>query len=125
MIEIDLNTDCKMTIQETTKKICAFRDERDWMQFHNPKDLATAISIESGELLEHFLWKTPEQVDRHVKEKNEPVREEIADIAIYLFELADNLGIDLTRAIDEKLAKNRVKYPVAKAKGSIKKYTEL
>jgi NTP pyrophosphatase (non-canonical NTP hydrolase) len=114
-----------MTIQETTRKICAFRDERDWMQFHNPKDLATAVSIESAELLEHFLWKTPEQVDRHVLEKNEAVREEIADIAIYIFELAHNLNIDLAKAIEEKLAKNAVKYPVAKAKGSIKKYTEL
>ena len=114
-----------MTIQETTKQICVFRDERDWMQFHNPKDLATAISIEASELLEHFLWKTPAQVDRHVLEKNEAVREEIADIAIYIFELAHNLNIDLTKAIEEKLAKNAVKYPVAKAKGSIKKYTEL
>jgi NTP pyrophosphatase (non-canonical NTP hydrolase) len=114
-----------MTIQEATKKICTFRDERDWMQFHNTKDLATAISIESAELLEHFLWKTPEQVDRHVLEKSEAVREEIADIAIYIFELAHNLNIDLNKAIDEKLAINAVKYPVAKAKGSIKKYTEL
>jgi NTP pyrophosphatase (non-canonical NTP hydrolase) len=114
-----------MTIQEATGKICAFRDERDWLQFHNPKDLATAISIEASELLEHFLWKTPEQVDRHVVEKNEAVREEIADIAIYIFELAHNLNIDLNQAIEEKLAKNAVKYPVAKAKGSIKKYTEL
>ena len=114
-----------MTIHETTRKICAFRDERDWLQFHNPKDLAAAISIEASELLEHFLWKTPEQVDRHVKENNEPVREEIADIAIYLLELAHNLNIDLTQAIQEKIAKNAAKYPVAKAKGNIKKYTEL
>ena len=114
-----------MTIQEATKKICAFRDERDWLQFHNPKDMATAISIEAGELLEHFLWKTPEQVDRHVAERNESVREELADIAIYVFELAHNLNIDLGKAIEEKLAKNGLKYPVAKAKGSIKKYTEL
>lgn len=76
-------------------------------------------------MLEHFLWKTSAKVDQHIREKNEVVREEIADIAIYLFELADNLGIDLGSAIDEKLAKNGVKYPVAKAKGSIKKYTEL
>ena len=114
-----------MTIQEITKKICAFRDERDWMQFHNPKDLATAISIESAELLEHFLWKTPDEVERHVVERSEPVREEIADIAIYLFELAQNLNVDLSKAIEEKLAKNAVKYPVAKAKGTIKKYTEF
>lgn len=114
-----------MSIEETTKIICAFRDERDWMQFHNPKDLATAISIESAELLEHFLWKTSEQVNRHVLEKNEAVREEIADIAIYIFELAHNLNIDLSKAITEKLAKNAAKYPVAKAKGNIKKYTEL
>jgi dCTP diphosphatase len=114
-----------MTINETTQRICAFRDERDWMQFHNPKDLAMAISIEASELMEHLPWKTPEQVDRHVKEKSEQVREEIADIAIYLLELAHNLNIDLSQAIEEKLAKNAVKYPVAKARGSIKKYTEL
>ena len=95
------------------------------MQFHNPKDMAAAISIEASELLEHFLWKTPAQVDRHVLEKNEAVREEIADIAIYIFELAHNLNIDLTKAIEEKLAKNAIKYPIAKARGSIKKYTEL
>jgi len=114
-----------MSIQEMTGKIREFRDARDWKQFHAPKEMAMAISIEAGELLEHFLWKTPEQVDHHVVENNEQVREEIADIAIYLFELADNLGIDLASAIDEKLAQNAVKYPVAKAKGSIRKYKEL
>ena len=114
-----------MSISETTRKIRDFRDARDWKQFHTPKEMAMAISIEASELLEHFLWKTPAEVDRHIREKNEAVREEIADVAIYLFELADNLGIDLGRAIDEKLAKNGVKYPVAKSRGSIKKYTEL
>ena len=114
-----------MNIKELTAEIKAFRDERDWKQFHSPKEMAIAISIEANELLEHFLWKTPEQVEKHVVVNNEAVREEIADVAIYILEMADNLGINLAAAVREKLAKNAMKYPVAKAKGSIRKYTEL
>lgn len=114
-----------MTVQDITAKIRAFRDERDWMPFHQPKDMAAAISIESSELLEHFLWKTPEECQARVATHGEAIREEIADIAIYLFELADNLGVDLLQAMESKIEKNAAKYPVDKAKGSHRKYTEL
>ena len=114
-----------MTVQDMTQKIRTFRDERDWMQFHNPKELAAAITIEASELMEHFLWKTPEESAQRVATHREAVQDEIADIAMYLFELADNLDIDLLEAMTQKMAKNAAKYPVEKARGSHKKYTEL
>jgi dCTP diphosphatase len=114
-----------MSVEKIIAQIREFRDARDWRQFHNPKDMAIAISVESAELLEHFLWKTNTEVEKRVKEKNEEISDEIADIGIYVLELADILGIDVIAAMERKLAKNAAKYPVAKAKGSNKKYTEL
>jgi dCTP diphosphatase len=104
--------------------IKSFRDERDWMQFHNPKNLASSIVIEAAELLEHFQWKTPEESEQIARDQKEAIADEIADIAIYLVELADNLGIDLIGAIERKLEKNANKYPVQHVRGSSKKYTE-
>lgn len=95
------------------------------MQFHNPKDMAMAISIEAAELQEHFLWVTPEESYTRAQERLAKVKEEIADIGMYLFEMADNLGIDLLEAMEEKLKKNAEKYPIAKAKGRSDKYNEL
>jgi len=112
-------------IENVLKKIRRFRDERDWMQFHNPKDMATAISIEAAELLEIFLWKTPAEVEQAARDKREHIEEELADISAFLFELADNLDIDLVKAIESKLEKNAQKYPVDKAKGKHTKYTDL
>jgi NTP pyrophosphatase (non-canonical NTP hydrolase) len=111
--------------QHIINKIKKFRDERDWMQFHDPKNMAVSIMIEAAELLEHFQWKTKEEVEKYIALHREEVQDEIADIAMYLFEMADNLGINLGDAMEKKLAKNSDKYPVAKAKGSAKKYTEL
>ena len=108
----------------TTQRIRAFRDARDWQKFHNPKNLACSISIESAELLEHFQWKTPEESTAYSATMRDALSEEIADVGIYLIALADNLGIDLLKAIERKLAINESKYPVEKAKGSAKKYTE-
>ena len=113
------------SIQEVTDAIRVFRDERDWQQFHTHKDMAVAISIEAGELLEHFLWKTTEECEARVESHNEAIAEEIADIGCFLFELADNLGIDLGEAILKKIQKNAEKYPIEKAKGRHTKYTEL
>ena len=110
---------------EILTSIRDFRDERDWAQFHNPKDMAIAISIEASELLEHFLWKTTEESEQRVQEKRAEISDEIADIAVYLLELADNLNIDLAHAIKNKMKKNAAKYPVDKSKGSHVKYTEL
>jgi dCTP diphosphatase len=113
-----------MTLQEITEKIRRFRDERNWAQFHNPKDMAIAISLEASELLEHFLWQKPDEIDERIAERRSEIESEIADIAIYLTELADNLGIDLLMAMEEKIRINGEKYPAQIVKGSSKKYTE-
>jgi NTP pyrophosphatase (non-canonical NTP hydrolase) len=106
-------------------RIRAFRDERDWKQFHDPKNLATSIAIEAAELLEEFQWMTGDESKRHAVENRESVSDEIADVAIYLIELADILEIDLRAAILSKLEKNAVKYPVEKSRGKSTKYTKL
>lgn len=113
------------TIEDLTAEIRAFRDARDWLQFHNPKELAVAITAEAGELLQHFVWQDAAQSERRVTERKAEIESEIADVAILLFELADNSGIDLAAAMRGKLARNEERYPVAKAKGSNKKYNEL
>ena len=112
-------------MQETIAKVLKFRDERDWKQFHDPKSLASSICIEAAELLELFQWLTPEQAHRQAMDKRERVSEEIADVAIYLIELADVAGIDFLQAIEAKLEKNAKKYPVEKSRGAWTKYTEL
>lgn len=106
-------------INKITEELRKFRDERDWAQFHNPKDLAIALSIEASELLELFLWKSAETADP------DKVKEELADVLAYSFMLADKYGLDVAQIMQDKLAKNNLKYPVAKAKGSAKKYNEL
>lgn len=114
-----------MTIEAITARICAFRDARNWMQFHNPKDLAVAIAAEAGELMQHFVWKTPEQTPQVVIEKRAEITDEIADVAILLFELAHNLDIPLAEAMQAKLDRNEKRYPVEKARGNNLKYNEL
>ena len=106
-------------IKEITEALLEFRDERDWAQFHNPKDLALALNIEAGELLETFLWKSSEQADMG------KVKEELADVFAFAFLLAEEYGFDVKQIVLEKIEKNALKYPVAKAKGTAKKYTEL
>lgn len=112
-------------IKDIIEKIRQFRDERDWMQFHDHKNMAVSIIIEAAELLEHFQWKEKEEIDEYVVKHRDEIEEEIADIAIYLFELADNLQLDLSETILKKLDLNRKKYPAQKAKGSAKKYDKL
>ncbi len=106
-------------------RIRQFRDERDWMQFHNPKNLAASIVIEAGELLELFQWTDMVQSEAVGREKKQRIGEEIADVAVYLIELADNLGIDLVAAIHTKMDANARKYPVERARGRSEKYDEL
>lgn len=103
------------------EKINQFRDEREWRQFHNEKDLALSITLEAAELLELFQWKTAEEG----RKSTERLKEELADVLIYSYMLADNLDFDIDTIIEEKLVKNAQKYPVEKIKGSRKKYTEL
>jgi dCTP diphosphatase len=112
-------------IKEITKRIKVFRDERDWIQFHDHKNMAVSIVLEASELLEHFQWKTKKEVEQYIKTNKDEIQDEIADVAMYLFELADNLGIDLIKAMVQKLEKNSKKYPIAKARGSNLKYNKL
>ena len=113
--------------QDLTASIRRFRDERDWSQFHTPKNLAAAIAIEAAELQEQFLWKTDKEIERNLKggPKREAVVEEIADVLMFALLLADRLDIDVAKAITDKLAANELKYPVALARGNARKYTEL
>ena len=113
------------SIRDLTTRINAFRDARDWKQFHNPKDMAVSISIESAELLEQFQWKNAKKCETHLQENREAVADEMADVAIYLFELADLLEMDLGKEMLRKLNKNAVKYPIEKARGSNLKYNRL
>jgi len=106
-------------IKEITEALLTFRNERDWEQFHNSKDLAVALNIEAGELLENFLWKTPDKADK------EKVKEELADVFAYAFLLAEKYNFDVIDIVLEKIKKNGMKYPVEKAKGTAKKYTDL
>ena len=113
------------TFAALTAEIRAFRDARDWLQFHNPKELAVAIAAEAGELLQHFVWQSHEQSLRRLEDRRDDIASEIADVAILLFELADNSGIDLPAAMRAKLARNEERYPVRLSKGSNAKYDEL
>jgi NTP pyrophosphatase (non-canonical NTP hydrolase) len=106
-------------------RLRVFVAERDWDQFHNPKNLAMALVAEAGELVEHFQWLTPEQAERLPAETLAEVEHEIADVLIFLVELADRLGVDPLAAAERKLVLNEKKYPVEKARGSAKKYDKL
>ncbi len=104
--------------------IGAFTAERDWEQFHSPKNLAMALSVEASEIVEHFQWLTEEQSKNLLPEKLAEVREEIGDVMIYLTELADKLGIDPVEAAKSKVAINEQKYPAKLVRGNASKYTE-
>lgn len=104
-------------MKKIVDKIRKFRNDRDWSKFHTPENLSKAISIEAGELLEHFLWD-----NNYDKEE---VCDELADVMIYCINMADSLGVDIEKIIDRKMDKNEKKYPVEKCKGNSKKYTEL
>lgn len=108
-------TDIEFILEELRK----FNQERDWDQFHNGKDLAIGLSVEASELLEAFLWKAPEDA------KTDKIREELADVLNYAFQMADKYNLDIKEIMLEKIRRNAAKYPVEKAKGSAKKYNEL
>ena len=106
-------------IKEILEALIKFRNERDWEQFHNPKDLAVALNIEAGELMENFLWKSHEEADK------EKVKEELADVLAYAFLLAEKYDFNVKEIVMEKIKINGEKYPVESAKGTAKKYNEL
>ena len=111
-----------MKFEEAAAKALAFREDRDWSQFHNPKDLALSICLEAAELLEVFQWSG---ADLEVAPKAAEAKEELADVAIYCIYMADRLGVDLADAISDKIDANGEKYPVEKSRSSSRKYTEL
>jgi NTP pyrophosphatase (non-canonical NTP hydrolase) len=113
-----------MDVKEIQTKLSQFAEERDWDQFHSPKNLAMALSVECSELLEILQWLTQEQSENLPQEKLIQVEEEIGDIAIYLLRIADKLGIDLAAAVESKFKKNADKYPADRVRGQSKKYDE-
>ena len=119
--------DATTTVAEMKARVLAFARERDWEQFHTPKNLSMALAAEAGELMEHFLWGTSEQ-SRAIAEgeaKRGKIAEELADVVIYALEFANITGLDLAASIEAKMAANAKKYPVEKARGRAEKYTEL
>lgn len=114
-----------INISKWKKNLSEFAGDRNWEQFHNPKNLVMALSVESSELLEHFQWLTEEQSKNLESEKLEEIKEEMADVLLYMFRLSDVLGVDLNDALEEKFKKNALKYPVEKSKGTAKKYNKL
>jgi dCTP diphosphatase len=120
-------TDSSTTIAELKSRVLAFARERDWEQFHAPKNLSMALAAEAGELMEHFLWSTPEASRAVVNDvaKRAKIAEELADVVIYALEFANVTGIDVAAVIEAKMTANAQKYPVEKAKGRADKYTEL
>ncbi|MEY3773567.1 MAG: hypothetical protein RLZZ129_347 [Verrucomicrobiota bacterium] len=115
------------TTGELKARVLAFVRERDWEQFHAPKNLSMALAAEAGELMEHFLWSTPEQSRTVTADplKRTKIEEELADVVIYALEFANITGIDVAAAIERKLALNAQKYPVEKSRGRSDKYTDL
>jgi len=118
--------DENVTIADLKALAIKFRDERDWAQFHSPRNMAESVVLEAAELLEHFQWKTEQEITEYLAGKGrEAIAEEIADVLMYLLTMAHDLNIDLSSSAIKKLEKNAGKYPVEKAKGSAAKYKEL
>jgi NTP pyrophosphatase (non-canonical NTP hydrolase) len=114
-----------MLTPDLVNALLEFRRVRDWEQFHTPRNLASALSVEAAELLEHFVWANDQQVTHITEERRAEIMAEVADIAILLTYLAHDLSIDLEAVVSEKMAANERKYPLEKSYGSNKKYTDL
>ncbi len=112
-------------VERLQKLLVEFRKATEWEQFHNPKDVAISLALEAAEVLEHFQWKSPAEINTYIKNNKDDIGEELADVFNWVLMLAHDLNIDIIEASDKKIAKNAAKYPVAKAKGNHKKYTEL
>jgi len=112
-------------IKKLSEKIIKFRDERDWKQFHNPKDVAISLSLEAGEVLEHFQWKNKEEIEKYVETHKDDIGEELADVLYWVLLMCNDLEIDIYDALGKKIKKNEKKYPVDKVKGKHNKYNKL
>ena len=126
-VELRVMKDADTHLQEIKDRVLSFAKERDWEQFHAPKNLSMAIAAEAAELMEHFLWQSPEASCSDVEAENlrSKVEEELADVFIFAIEFANMTGIDIATIIDTKMKRNAEKYPVEKAKGRSVKYTQL
>ena len=113
------------TLQQLTDLALRFRDARDWKQFHSPKEMALCMAVECGELLELMLWKQGDELKRHLRQHRRKIADELADVLHALLLLADEMELDLGAAFTRKMRKNQRKYPIHKARGSSRKYTEL
>lgn len=107
------------------KKIVKFRDERNWKQFHNPKDLALSLVLEAAEVMEHFQWKDKKEMNKYIQENKEEIGDELSDVLYWVLLLSNDLDINISEAFERKLKKNQKKYPVEKAKNSHQKYDKL
>jgi len=112
-------------LKELTDQVVAFRDERDWKQFHKQKDMAISLMLEAAEVAEHFQWKNEEEIAAYLDARQEDLGDELADVLYWVLLVSHDFGIDLNAAFARKLAKSAAKYPVEKSKGNHKKYTEL
>lgn len=112
-------------IKKLTESIIKFRDARDWKQFHNPKDMSLSLVLEAAEVMEHFQWQNLEEMKVYVKKHKHEIGEELADVLYWVLLMSNDLDIDIRHALEQKLLVQAKKYPVGKAKGSHKKYTEL
>lgn len=112
-------------IKTLTRRICRFRDARDWKQFHNPKDIALSMMLEAGEVAEHFQWMSREEIERYAREHREEIGEELSDVLYWVLLLSYDLKIDLAKAFERKMQLNEKKYPVQKARGRHTKYNKL
>lgn len=112
-------------IDQLINRIVKFRDERDWKQFHNPKDLSISLLLEAAEVLEHFQWKSTEEMNKHVEYHKEDIADELADVLYWILLMSNDLDINIKNALETKLKKNEDKYPVDKSKGNHKKYNTL
>ncbi len=112
-------------IASITKKIIKFRDARDWKKFHNPKDSSLSLVLEAAEVMEHFQWKNKKEMSEHIKSHKKEIAEELADVMYWIFTMSHELKIDIAKELENKLKKNERRYPIKKAKGNHKKYTEL
>lgn len=115
----------KKTIYDLQKEVIKFRDDRNWKQFHNPKDVALSLVLEAAEVLEHFQWKNTEEVKKYIITNKDDIGEELADVFNWVLQMSYDLEIDILDALEKKIKKNAIKYPIEKAKGIAKKYTEL
>lgn len=112
-------------IKDLTKRIIAFRDAREWKQFHNPKDLALSLVLEATEVMEHFQWKSKEEMEKYIVTNKLEIGEELSDVLYWVLLMSSDLNIDILKSLEEKMKKNEEKYPVEKTKGTHTKYTKL